>query len=163
MKLPEGINLQAAGGFIGDLSAKLGMSFQRLIIAATALLGLLLSFIPRYNVTDQAKMMMAMTGGGWPNPAYTIMGWVAAIVFIAAIGLCFLGNKGGTVGKLKGAFIACGVVNLLLGIFQFVAFNAGDYAGLNERNMGSIGFGLFPLIIFAVAVAVIPFIKKLEK
>jgi hypothetical protein len=163
------MNLQAAEGFIGDLSAKFGISFQRLIIAATALLGLFLSFIPRYSVTEQARMMMAMTGGGWPNPAYTIMGWIAAIVFIAAIGLCLLGNRAGPVGKLKGAFIACGVVNLLLGVLQFAVFSSTNaetmslYAVLNSRDMGSVGFGLFPLIIFAVAVAVIPFIKKLEK
>jgi len=163
IKMPTNINLQAAGDFVGGLGGKLGMSMQRMVLAAASVLGILFGLVPRYSITSTAKAMIAYSGGGFPNAAYTLFGWIATIVFAVVIGLCFIGNRAATIGKLKKAVIACGAVNLLLGILQFVAFNAGDYKQMSSMNMGGIGFGLYLLVLMSAVVCAIPFIKRLEQ
>jgi hypothetical protein len=159
------LNLGAAGGFIGSITAQLGISFQRLAIAATALLGFLFGFIPRYSLTDSGKFFVSMSGSSFPTPSYTILGIIAQVAFAAVAAVCMLvGNRAGSIGKLKAVVMGCAIVNILVGLLQLIAYRSSDsdYAMMVERGMGKHGFGLFPLLFFALVLVVLPFIKQLE-
>ena len=159
--LPSGANMASLDGVKGFIG---GLPFhkQRLALMLASFIGAISGFLPWFSakymgikITANAFGMSAM-GERESNP----LGIISFIVFLVALGLSFIGDRQRPLGKLKFAFTATGAVNLLIGISQFVVFNSDEYAVVKE--IGGIGFGLYMLVLMALAIGAIPFIKPLE-
>jgi len=168
--MPSGgsINIQAASGFIGDVTNKLGITLQRLAIAVTCLLGFIACLLPWYSVSAMGATASAnafsITRGGFGMNAsiFNFFGFLSVIGFVVMLILCFIGNRGGPLGKLRIGCIVCAILCLLGVGICLVIFGSGDYKTLSSVAGGGIGFGLILALLMSLALGAIPFIKKLE-
>jgi hypothetical protein len=151
--MPANMNMSAAGDLLGGVGQKLGLSFQRLVIAGASLIGILFALLPWHNTQDWA---LARTNIGMFS---SLCSWAAVIGYAAAIGICFLGDRAIPLGKIKFAAVGGAVFSLLAALFFVLVYNATDVAKIEA---GNVVFLVFISAIVAVCVAAIPFIKKLE-
>ena len=162
----------SADNLIGELSRKLDMSIQRMALAAAAFVGIISCFMTWYRVgtfgftvltANAFRVKYQVAGlGSSVNSVINSWGFLTVFVFIAALALCFFGNRSVTIGKSRSAFIAFGTVNIILSIVNMVVFNGirhGSYVNVG----GGIGFGLILMVLMSIAVGAVPFIKKLER
>jgi len=154
IKMPENINLQAAGDIVGGFGQKLGLSFQRTVLVAASALGILFALLPWHHTEAWA---MAMTHVGMFS---NLCSGIAVVSFIGAAAVCFMGDRAAPLGKIKYAATGAGAVSLLAALFFVLIFNATDVA---KYEAGRTGFCVYVCMLFAIGVGVIPFIKKLER
>ena len=159
--LPSGMNMASLDGVKGALSG-LPFHIQRLAAMAASILGLLLGLCPWYsaNIMGFKITVNAFRMSGMGQTESNTIGIIAFILFAAALGLCFVGDRGSPLGKHKFALTGIGALNLIIGISQFVQFK-GEESGY-MMQYGHVGFGLYMVILMALILGAIPFIKPLE-
>ena len=159
--LPAGVNLTSLDGVKGFIN---GLPFhkQRLALMAASVIGALSAFLPWYTARVMGLKITANSFGmkAMGERDSNTIGIISFVVFLVAIGLCFIRDRTKPMGKLKFVMIAPGAINLIIGISQFVVFNGADYAFL--RDYGGIGLGLYMLVLISLALCAIPFVKPLE-
>ena len=161
-KLPAGANAPSLDG-AKKLIGGLNISIQRLALMVASFLGVLSGLFPWYSAKYAGITITANAFGvkALGESQGNVLGVISVVVFAAALVLCFLGDRRMPVGNRKFVFAAAGVVNLAIGISQFVVFNGEEYEML--KQVGGIGFGLYLLVLMAIAICAIPFVKQLEQ
>jgi hypothetical protein len=151
-------------GAVSDVAGKFGISMQRMIISAAAVLGIIGCLFKWYSLNSQLEAMIAYSGENPLATVSTVAKVVMVIAFVAAIAICILGDRQsplGNEGKMKPILISvAGVIGLLVGGFALFALNSNKN---DSMGMMSINFWIYMALAMIIAVVVLPHVKQLER
>jgi len=153
--LPAELNTAALEDVKGYVS-NLKISKQRIALMAASVLGIIAIFLPMVSIDSSVNYvtrrsienMMDLT---WMADA---IGWIVLIFLALPLVLCILGDRTGPLGKKKIGIVISGSIIAAIDVLRIIAINGEEF--INP------GFSMFLMLIAALGLCVLPFIKKLE-
>jgi len=154
-RLPAELNTASLDNVKGMVSG-LKICKQRLALWAASLLGVIAIFMPMVSLdsslnTAERRLIQNSMDLTWMAD---VIGWIVLIFLAVPVILCLMGDRTKPVGKAKIGIIISGALIAAIDVIRIIAINGEQF--INP------GFGMFLMLIAALALCILPFIKKLE-
>lgn len=132
-----------------------GMTKKRFALAVAAVLGMLATFLPWVKISGLAAMVRSSVNGTEGD------GWITLVLFAVVLGLVvFMGDRAKPLtGWYRYVPLAVGAINLIIGLYDLGQLSAAAEK-MGRYGSATPGFGIWLLILMAIAMIVIPFVMK---
>jgi len=153
--LPTELNSPSLDNVKGFVSG-LNIAKQRLFLMGTSLLGIIAIFMPMVSLDsslniNERRFIESSMNLNWMAD---VIGWIVLIFLAVPIILCIMGDRTKPLGKAKIGIVISGVLIAAIDVIRIIAINGEQY--INP------GFGMFLMLIAALGLCIMPYIKKLE-
>jgi len=154
-RLPAELNTASLDNVKGMVSG-LKICKQRLALMAASLLGIIAIFMPMVTIDSSVNHVtrIALQNSMDLTWMADMIGWIVLIFLALPVVLCVMGDRSRPVGKAKIGIVISGALIAAITVIRIIAINGEQY--INP------GFGMFLMLIAALGLCVIPYLKKLE-